>query len=89
MIRFYIGLAIVAAVLAGGLYMRGLIIENHKLKSELTTANATVKALDEAATKRAAIHEQERNRIDDIDNAPDSDDGPVAPVLRRTLDGLR
>lgn len=26
--------------------------------------------------------------IGDIDHAPESDDGPVAPVLRRALDGL-
>lgn len=89
MVRFYIGLAVVVAVLGAGLYMRGLILENHRLKADLKTANQTVKALDEAAKKRAAIYETERTRLDAIDEAPESDDGPVAPVLRRAIDGLR
>lgn len=87
--RLYLGIGVTVAALAMGLYVRHLIIENHSLKTELATANSTVKALDKAAKEKAAIFDKERNRLDEIDQAPDADDGPVAPVLRRTLDGMR
>lgn len=89
MIRLYLILGACAAFLLFGVYIRHVIIENHSLKAELATAHRTADALDQAAGKKQEIFNTERNRIDDIENSPDGDDGPVAPVLRRALDGMR
>lgn len=87
--RIYVGIALMALVALGAWHYRHVVAENARLKTELKTANSTVAALDQAATAKAAIHETERNRIDEIDNAPGTDDGPVAPVLMRAISGLR
>jgi predicted membrane-bound spermidine synthase len=87
--RIYVGIALMALVALGAWHYRHVVAENARLKTELKMVNSMVVVLDQAATAKAAIHETERNRIDEIEDAPDSDDGPVAPVLRRTLDGLR
>lgn len=47
---------------------------------------ATMEATASAAAERAERVTQLR---EEIASAPDSDDGPVAPVLERALDGLR
>jgi hypothetical protein len=47
---------------------------------------AALEAAQAAASARAARTARLR---EDIARAPDSDDGPVAPVLRGALDGLR
>lgn len=87
--RIYLGLGLMALVALGAWHYRHVVAENSRLKTELQTANSTVVALDKAATAKAAIHETERTRLDEIDNAPGTDDGPIAPVLRRAIDGLR
>lgn len=87
--RVYVAIAIFAIVGGGLWHYRHVVAENRTLKTELRTANSTVAALDKAAKDKAAIHNTERTRLDEIDNAPGADDGLVAPVLRRTLDGLR
>lgn len=88
--RVYLITALIGlfAVSVGFGYIRAMIAENKELKTALTAANASITALDQAAEKRAAINQTERNRINEIDHAPQSDDGPIAPVLRRTIDGL-
>jgi len=87
--RIYAGIAVFVIITAGLLHYRHVVIENRELKTELRTANSTVAALDKAAKDKAAVHETERTRLDEIDNAPGTDDGPVAPVLRRAIDGMR
>lgn len=81
---------IIAAVGAiGGMvwHYKATLVENERLETELKTANATVKALKSNAKKKAEIRKRERRRNDKIDQAPASDDGAIAPVLRRTLAG--
>jgi len=63
-------------------YLEG---ENTRLNTELTSANATVGALDHVNIRNNELYENERNAVDEIDHAPLSDDGPVAPVLRRAI----
>ena len=87
--RIYLGLGLIALVALGAWHYRHVVAENRELKTSLRTANSTVAALDKAAKDKAAIYETERARLDEIDNAPSADDGAVAPVLRRTLDGMR
>ena len=87
--RVYLAVGLFAVCGAGLWHYGHVVRENRTLKTELSTANATVAALDAVAKAQAAIHEKERNQIDEIDNAPDSDDGPIAPVLRRALAGLQ
>ena len=48
-------------------------------------AQAVQKAAEQAEERARATHE----RITEIERAPAADDGPVAPILDRTLDQLR
>lgn len=45
--------------------------------------------LDTAEKEKAKIRDTVKIRRKVITDAPQSDDGPIAPILRRTLDGLR
>lgn len=87
--RVYVAIAIFVIVGGGLWHYRHVVAENRELKTSLRTANSTITAMDNAAKAKAAIYETERTRLDEIDNAPSADDGAVAPVLRRTLDGMR
>lgn len=49
----------------------------------------TVQALETLNAAQIARAETLAHAIREIDNAPDTEDGNVAPVLRRALDGLR
>lgn len=49
----------------------------------------TVAALETVNSAEKARAETLTQAIKEIDDAPQTDDGPVAPVLRRALDGLR
>lgn len=64
--------------------------ENAKVAKDEREARARA---DKIAADATAKWEQARKRFNEsrkeIANAPPSDDGPLAPVLRRTLDGLR
>lgn len=79
----------VAAI--GGIFWRlsYLTNENSRLNGELNKANMTVAALDAAVTRQSALMDKERDLIDEIESAPDDDDGPVAPVLMRTISQLQ
>lgn len=56
------------------------------IEAERERALAALEAAEEAADSRARTI----NRLKlEIARAPDADDGPVAPVLGRALDGLR
>ena len=83
-------LIILVGMIAGGVWhYKHLISENARLKTELTTANSTVSALDETIRRNNEIYEHERDVIDEIENAPNSDDGPISPVLRRAIERLQ
>lgn len=66
-----------------------------RLTTEVETAQLSASLQEQAArelTKRIEKErieaEELRAQLEDIANAPDSDDGPVADVLRRAVDGL-
>ncbi len=50
---------------------------------------ATAKLESEASYKIEEIRNEHDKRIKAVYSASESDNGPVAPVLERTLDGLR
>lgn len=62
-------------------------VKNLKVEIDMTkkTQEELTKVLSDLIPKAA----QDAARLKDIENAPASDDGPLAPVLRRALDGLR
>lgn len=80
----------VIVVAAGGFVWRWQYLEreNNRLNSELKISNATVGALDDVNRRNNKLYEQERDAVDEIERAPLSDDGPVAPVLMRTLNRI-
>jgi len=86
--KFYLALGACAVIALGLWHYKHTMDENARLARELGTANAAVYALDKAAEAHGRIFLEERNAIDEIDAAPASDDGPIAPVLRRAIDSL-
>lgn len=74
--------------------------DNARLRDTLATERAAraalvqerdriVASMESAARAAAARAERVTQLREEIARAPDSDDGPVAPVLRSALDGLR
>lgn len=73
-----------------------LTLEVDRQKSEIDGLNATVKFKDTAITElektNTVLNAQAQElgkQIEDINNAPETDDGPIAPVLDHALRGLR
>lgn len=62
--------------------------ENKRLNNELSAANSTIEMLDQKAEAEAAITNNTERMLDDIRNAPQANDAPVAPVLDDTIDRL-
>lgn len=60
--------------------------ENKRLTNEIKTANTTIDQLGTKLDRENGITIQKDKLIKDIHNAPETDDGPVAPVLRRTIE---
>ncbi len=65
------------------------------VETELATANATIKvktnaiaALEQAQKDAESIATIERSVQQEVTSAPSSEDAPVAPVLRKSLDGV-
>lgn len=81
--------AIALVIFYAGWNYKATLAALEKVKDALTTANATIGAQDEVLVRKDEIVENERKATDEIESAPQSDDGPVAPVLRRAIDGLR
>lgn len=52
-------------------------------------ADAVLLQISEHYEERLAAKDQSSGIIQEIDHAPQSDDGPIAPVLARALDRLR
>jgi len=88
-VRLILILVATGVITLGIWHYKHTLDENARLNGELITANATVTALDETARQNNIIYERERINVDEIDSAPESDDGPVAPVLRRTINRLQ
>lgn len=67
--------------------------ENTILRADLEKAaddaRRAVDALEEMNASLSSRHNKATRSVKEIDDAPSSDDGAVAPVLRRALDGLR
>lgn len=82
-------LAIIVSALGGFIWRwQYLESENDRLNTELNTANATVSALDQVNIRNNDLYNQERGFIDEIENSENTDDGPIAPVLMRTLNSI-
>lgn len=62
--------------------------EKYRLDNELKAANSTIKALDSKIDAEMEIVKRETSLIRGIHNAPETENGPVASVLRRAIDGL-
>ena len=58
------------------------------VKNKLETANLTVDSLDDLILRNEEIRKEEAEIINEIHKAPASDDGAIAPVLRRTIKRL-
>lgn len=70
---------------------RLILEQQEKLKKQEAQARIdkdTILALTELGNQQKIQYEELQKRLKEIDDAPDSDDGPIAPVLRRTLDSL-
>ncbi len=87
-LRLILILVVTGLLTAGIWHYKHTLDQNAALKIELNSSNATIRALDEKVKQNNEIYERERNAVDEIENAPDSDDGIVAPVLRRAIDRL-
>lgn len=98
------GLLIAVIVLAGVFYVqkKWADAEAASVKAELSIAKENlfkeqvtssglrivVETLEDTYKRLATIVEEERNIEREIDESASEDDGAVAPVLRRTLDGV-
>jgi predicted nuclease with TOPRIM domain len=62
-------------------------LKNLKLEVDLTKKAQS--QLEETIAHLSDLHQADAQALEEIKNAPASDDGPVAPVLRRTLERMR
>ena len=62
--------------------------QNKRLKGEILAANTTIMKLDRKLQAEATITDDTNEIIREIHNAPETDDGPVAPVLLNTIERL-
>lgn len=62
--------------------------EKARLEQEVLKANTTIEGLNSFVKQQQLLIESERESINEIDNTPANQDGPIAPVLRRTLNRL-
>lgn len=62
--------------------------ENERLRDQVKSANSTITLQDNVAAQDASILLLERELIDEIENAPESDDAPTAPVLLNAIERL-
>ncbi|HEY8343329.1 MAG TPA: hypothetical protein VIK75_10125 [Calditerricola sp.] len=94
---------VLIAVAAGGIWVRGLIAERDELRTRAAALEADLhmrdrliilqrQAMAAADADRARAEKADRqlqaNR-EEVIRAPETDDGPVAPVLARALERLR
>lgn len=89
MFRVYLIGALVIAVALGAWHYKSTIDENKRLAKEIKAANASITVLNETAAAQGQADESKGKQIDVIDKAPQADDGPIAPVLRRTLNSVQ
>lgn len=58
------------------------------VSDQLSAANATIEKLDKKKQAEKQIQEHKETILKEIRDAPPQDDGPIAPVLRRTVERL-
>lgn len=85
MIKIYLLGALLVAVALGSWHYRSVLADNKDLKAVKKADTATINALDDNADTERKIGQTERNRRNEIRKAPKTDNGTLAPVLRRTL----
>ena len=85
-----LGIALGAMYVAGQLKKVGrLEVENAQIRSDLEASKRVAPIVAQGEKKKAVIrHKADQRRKAIIDALPE-DDGVLAPVLRRELDGLR
>lgn len=88
MIRIYIlmGLMFLCAVV--GWHYRHTIAQNALLKGIVAKANSYIGAQDYVIDENRKLDERANDEIDKIENTPQANDGPIAPVLRDTLGSM-
>lgn len=84
-IKIWLLIGFAAVVALAAWHYKATLDENKALTEALKKAGITVDAMDENARTVENIYDRERKNTDEIDKAPSADDGPISPVLRRTL----
>lgn len=79
---------LVAGAVGAGFWLSDIIKENRRLRETVKAAEATIERLDQKAEAEKAITTKTETLLKDIRNAPEADNGPVAPVLDDVLDRL-
>ena len=70
------------------IHYNNVVTERDELRAQMVTANKHIDALNSNAKKKQEIHNLEREQLDEIDKYPDTDDAPMAPVLRDTIERM-
>lgn len=86
-----VGIIVIVGAVIGGLWIwnRHLSAELHAAEAKAASYERTIEVLEETA-KEKAERSAETNKVkEEIENAPDSEDGDIAPVTQRALDLLR
>lgn len=78
--------AIILAALAGGVF---LVDRNGYNRCEMDYLNAAAEFDDETDRAVEDVRQESETLIEEVYHAAPSDNGPVAPVLERVLDGLQ
>lgn len=89
---FRLKLIALAVMIAGASFFvwhyKSLLEENKRLTDGILAANKTIIMLDKKVEAENRIRKNTERLIDEVRNAPESQDAPVAPVLDNILDRL-
>lgn len=93
---FVLVIAFIYVVWRNDVLKRDLSDTQERYEAALKSLDDLSKSHDLIVQSMSAVNEADKARAENvnqslriIENAPETDDGPVAPVLRRALDGLR
>lgn len=101
--RWAVAAVVLVAIAAGAFWVRGIVAERDELQTRVAALEADLhmrdriiiqqrQAMAAADADRARAEKADRqlqaNR-EEVIRAPETDDGPVAPVLARALERLR